>query len=375
VLDAEIQKILDLGVWLELNTRVGRDISLEALRSRHSTLYVAIGAQASRGLDIPGAEGSCVWTGVDYLERVNSGDQLETGKHAIVVGGGNTAIDAARCARRTGSGVTIVYRRSRDEMPAFEYEIADALEEGVKLELLATPVALERRPDGSLESARVQRMQLGAPDSSGRRRPFTVSGSEFSIPATSIIFAVSQFPSMAGMEALARDGNRALAPSIVSSDSGIIAGGDVLSMGIAGEAIVQGRRAAEKLHKQHSGNAKAASADPDHAEISAEQVLFKTKPGCDAVHALRLAGDERTRQGMAEIEQGISEAQFLSEVDRCFSCGSCFGCEQCFMYCTTGCFVREENPGPGNYFTLNLENCHECGKCIEVCPCGFLEVS
>ena len=140
VLDAEIQKILDLGVWLELNTRVGRDISLEALRSRHSTLYVAIGAQASRGLNIPGADGSCVWTGVDYLERVNSGDPLETGKHTLVIGGGNTAIDAARCARRAGSDVTILYRRSRDEMPAFEHEIEDALEEGVKLELLATPV-------------------------------------------------------------------------------------------------------------------------------------------------------------------------------------------------------------------------------------------
>jgi len=374
VLDAEIQKILDLGVWLELNTRVGRDISLEALRSRHSTLYVAIGAQASRGLDIPGADGSFVWTGVDYLERVNSGDPLESGKHAIVIGGGNTAIDAARCARRTGSDVTILYRRSRNEMPAFEHEITDALEEGVKLELLATPVALERRPDGSLKSALVQRMQLGAPDSSGRCRPLPVSDSEFRIPVSSVIFAVSQFPSMDGMEALARDGNGALAPSIISGDSGIIAGGDVLGMGIAGEAIVQGRRAAEKLHEQYSVTAGSVREDPDHAEIFPEQVLFKSKPGCDAVHASRLAGDERTRQGMAEVEQGISEEQFLAEVDRCFSCGSCFGCEQCFMYCTTGCFVREDNPGPGNYFTLNLENCHECGKCIEVCPCGFLEV-
>jgi len=375
VLEAEIQKILDLGVQLALNTRVGRDISLEALRSRHSSLYVAIGAQGSHVLNIPGADGSCVWTGVDYLEQVNRGRPVKTGAHAVVVGGGNTAVDAARCARRTGSEVTILYRRSRNEMPAFAHEISNALEEGVTLELLGIPVALERRADGSLEAVWVQRMQLGDPDSSGRRRPLPVPDAEFTLPATSVIFAVSQFPSLVGLDALTRDGNGTLSRSDVSGDSSVIAGGDAVGMGIAGEAIVQGRRAAEKLHQKFSGQPEAAGKDPDHAGIGYEQVLFETRPGCDAVHAPRLPGAERARLGMAEVEQGITEEQFLAEVERCFSCGSCFGCEQCFMYCTTGCFVREEHPEPGNYFTLNLENCHECGKCIEVCPCGFLEVS
>jgi NADPH-dependent glutamate synthase beta subunit-like oxidoreductase/Pyruvate/2-oxoacid:ferredoxin oxidoreductase delta subunit len=375
VLDAEIQKILDLGVWLELNTRVGRDISLEALRSRHSTLYLAIGAQASRGLDIPGAEGDSVWTGVDYLEQVNRGIKVETGEHAIVTGGGNTAIDAARCARRTGSDVTILYRRSRDEMPAFAHEIDDALEEGVNLELLATPVSVERSSDGSLKAVRVQRMKLGAPDSSGRRRPEPEPGSEFRLPATSVIFAVSQYPELEGMEALTGNGGDLGLMEKDSGDNDVIAGGDILRMGIAGEAIVQGRRAAENVHMQLIGDPEAVVKDPESADVTSERIRFRSKPGTEAVHADRLAGEERTRLGMAEVEQSVSEEQFLAEVDRCFSCGSCFGCEQCFMYCTAGCFIREDDPVPGHYFTLNLENCHECGKCIEVCPCGFLEIS
>ena len=375
VLDAEIQKILDLGVWLELDTRVGTDISLEALRSRHSILYVAIGAQGSSGLDIPGADGPSVWTGVDYLEQVNQGKQLETGGHAIVVGGGNTAIDAARCARRAGSEVTVLYRRSRHEMPAFAHEINDAVEEGVNIELLATPVALERRADGSLKSVCVQRMELGSPDSSGRRRPVPVPGSEFRLPASSVIFAVSQFPKTEGLSGLTCDGKALVAQGIRSGDGGILAGGDVLSMGIAGEAIVQGRRAAEKVHRHFSGEPGSENKDPDHADVNSERIRFKSKPGSEASHAERLGGEQRARLGMVEVEQGISEEQFLAEADRCFSCGACFGCEQCYMYCTTGCFVREDNPEPGRYFTLNLEHCHECGKCIEVCPCGFLEVS
>ena len=131
VLDAEIQKILDLGVELHLNTKVGSDISLEELRERHSSLYLGIGAQKGRGLKIPGADGPCVWTGTDFLERINKGEEIDIGARVVVVGGGNTAIDAARCARRSGSSVTILYRRTRTEMPAIAHEIDDAIEEGV----------------------------------------------------------------------------------------------------------------------------------------------------------------------------------------------------------------------------------------------------
>jgi NADPH-dependent glutamate synthase beta subunit-like oxidoreductase/Pyruvate/2-oxoacid:ferredoxin oxidoreductase delta subunit len=374
VLDAEIQKILDLGVELELKTTVGKDISLETLRSRHSGLYLGIGAQQGLGLPVPGGDGPSVWSGTDYLSRMNNGETIATGLHVVVVGGGNTAIDAARCAKRGGAEVTILYRRSREEMPAIDHEIDDALDEGIDLMLLATPVKIERLADGRLTGVRAQRMQLGEPDSSGRRRPVPIAHSEFSLQADTVIAAISQVPQLTGLESLDHDGNWLIADAKGALDSDVLAGGDALGLGIAGEAIVQGRRAAEQLHAGFRGSGSEREPGPVRPDIDSENVLFATKPQADAVQSAKLPGEQRITMGMAEVEKTIAEEQFLAEVDRCFSCGSCFGCEQCYMYCTSGCFTKVESAGPGMYFTINLDNCKECGKCVEVCPCGFLEV-
>ncbi len=374
VLDAEIQKILDLGVDLKLNTKVGADVSLEELKKRHSSLYLGIGAQEGRGLSIPGASGPSMWTGTDYLAHMNCGERVDTGQRVIVIGGGNTAVDAARCARRNGARVTILYRRSRHEMPAIAHEIEDALEEGIELILLAAPVRVERQADGRMTAVHAQRMRLDEPGPSGRRRPVPISGSEFSLPADSMIAAVSQVPVLEGLEGLDHDGDWLVADSAGSIGEDILVGGDALGLGIAGEAIVQGRRAAEQLHAKSRGLDLSNSRDPDLPDLSVERILFATKPNSEAVQPPQLPGDERIALGMTEVVQTISETEFLAEVERCFSCGSCSGCEQCFMYCTPGCFTRVEEARPGMYFTLNLDQCHECGKCIEVCPCGYLEV-
>lgn len=374
VLEAEIQKIFDLGVELKLNTRVGTDISIEELRSIHSCLYLGIGAGMGRALPIPGGEGPSVFTGTDYLALVNNGESVETGSPVVVVGGGNTAIDAARCARRGGSEVTILYRRSREEMPAIAHEIEDALEEGIELILLATPVAVERDAEGAVTGVVVQRMQLGEPDSSGRRRPLPVSGSEFHLAAETVIAAIAQTPVLDGLESLDHDGDWLITDPHGAVDADVMAGGDAISPGIAGEAIVQGRHAAEALHARLRGLEAVPCSDPVLPVINADHVLLASKSGCSAVHQSKLSGQERIAAGMGEVARTITEEQFLAEVERCFSCGSCYGCEQCYMYCTSGCFTKIEEPGPGIYFSLNLDQCKECGKCIEVCPCGFLEV-
>jgi formate dehydrogenase major subunit len=375
VLDAEIQKIIDLGVEVELNTKVGKDIRLEDLRVRHSSLYLAIGAQKGLGLNIPGADGPSIWTGTDYLSRVNCGETVDTGDKVIVVGGGNTAMDAARCARRNGAEVTVLYRRTREEMPAIAHEIDDLLEEDIELTLLATPTKIERQADGRMTGLQVQRMRLGEPDSTGRRRPVPIPGSEFRLSADAIIAAVSQIPALEGLEALDHDGNWLIADANGAVGDQVLVGGDALGLGIAGEAIVQGRRAAEDLHAQFRGLDPVPASEADRPEIPSESVLFASKPECEAVHTPKLSGEERITLGMTEVAKSITEDQFLAEVERCFSCGLCFGCEQCYMYCTTGCFTRLEESSPGKYFTINLDECHECGKCIEVCPCGFLEVT
>jgi formate dehydrogenase major subunit len=373
VLEAEIARIVDLGVNLQLNTRVGKDIALEELRERHEVLYLGLGAQQGRSLDIPGVEGPSVWTGVDYLNRLNCGETVDLGQRVVVVGGGNSAIDAARSARRMGSEVTIAYRRSQADMPAVAHEVEEAIEEGVGLMLNVTPVRIERTAGGRIECLWLQNMKPGKPDSSGRRSPVPVDGSEFSLPADSIVAAVSQVPSLKGFEALDHHGDWLVSSEYGAIDDQIWTGGDARGLGIAGEAIVQGRRAAERLHVRLRGGEEDVRFDPKVADALAPGVRFETKPAGVAAHSAHPGGEERLALGMREAASTIKESEFLAEVERCFSCGSCFGCEQCFMYCTSGCFTRVEEPRPGMYFSLNLEACRECGKCIEVCPCGFLE--
>jgi formate dehydrogenase major subunit len=343
------------------------------LRSRHSSLYLGIGAQEGRDLGIPGADGPGVFSGTEYLGRVNRSEPTGIGQTVIVVGGGNTAIDSARCARREGAKVTILYRRTRQEMPAVEHEVDDALAEGVELIELAAPLAIVRDGANRPRAVEAQRMQLGDPDASGRRSPKPVEGSQFTLEADTLITAISQVPVLEGLEALDHDGDWLVADTAGAVGGAVMAGGDALGLGIAGNAIVQGRRAAESLHRRLSGQAEDGAA-PARAGIGPDQVRFESKATSEPVHKPELPARERVQMGMAEVSGNITERQFLAETERCFSCGSCFGCEQCYMYCTKGCFTRLEEPQPGMYFALNLDECQECGKCVEVCPCGFLEV-
>jgi Pyruvate/2-oxoacid:ferredoxin oxidoreductase delta subunit len=264
-------------------------------------------------------------------------------------------------------------------MPAIEEEVEDALEEGIDLVLLAAPVRMERLPSGKLVEVVACRMELGEPDESGRRRPVPIPDSEYAIRADSVIAAVSQAPVLEGFEALDRDGSWLLTDASGSAGDGLLAGGDALGLGIAGDAIVQGRRAAEELHARLRGlspaQVKADRRMDGRPPIAADGVMLDYKPETPAVHPPKLAGPERVAMGAVEVAGTITEAEFLAEASRCFSCGSCFGCEQCSMFCTPGCFTKLEEVGPGVYFTLTLDQCEECGKCVEVCPCGFLEVS
>jgi NADPH-dependent glutamate synthase beta subunit-like oxidoreductase/Pyruvate/2-oxoacid:ferredoxin oxidoreductase delta subunit len=374
VLDSEIGRILEVGVELRLGTAVGADVTLAELRDRHAALYLGIGAQMGRGLDLPGEDGPGVLTGTDYLNRVNCGEAVELGQAVVVVGGGNTAVDAARTARRTGADVTILYRRSRDEMPAVPAEVDEALSEGIAIEYLAAPVSLERR-HGELKSVVARRMRLGEPDSSGRRRPVPISGSEFELVLDSMIAAVSQKPEWEGLEGLDPEAGWLVTDEGGEVADGVWAGGDVKGLGIAGMAIVQGRRAAEALHARLRGLPPMPSADGDRPPIGPEEIVFSFHQERAPAAPARLTPEEGLATPDAEVSDGITEAQFLEEASRCFSCGSCFGCQQCSMYCTPQCFTKLEEVRPGVYFTLSLDSCEECGKCAEVCPCGFLAVT
>jgi len=372
VLDAEIQRILDMGVDLQLGCVVGRDVSLDDLRQRHDALYLGIGAQKGRRLGIPGEDGSGVWSGTDYLDRVNSGENIDLGGSVVVVGGGNTAIDAARTARRTGADVRILYRRSRDEMPAFAPEVEDALQEGVDIDFLAAPVRLERE-GRRLISLIAQRMELGEPDASGRRRPVPLTDSEFGLRVDAVVSAVSQEPVWEGLDSLALDRGWLITDEAGAVDDVVWAGGDVLGLGIAGDAIVHGRTAAEAIDHRLQGMP-VDLPDP-RPVVGSDRIVFDYHDKTPPALPMHLGPAARLTDPMAEVTLGITEEQVVEEASRCFSCGDCFGCQQCWMFCTPGCFTRVEEAGRGVYFTISLDACESCGKCIEVCPCGFLDVN
>jgi len=370
VVEAEVQRILDLGVELRLDTRVGRDVSLADLRACHSVLFLGIGAQAAKGLGIPGDEGPGVWCGTEFLDALNAGEPVDVGRRVIVVGGGNTAVDAARSARRLGAEVTLLYRRTRQEMPASEEEVDDAIEEGVRLVILSAPVEIERDGDG-MRAVTVQQMTLGAPDASGRRAPVPVAGAISTLDADTVIAAVSQEPDWAGLEDVRPDGVWLHPGEDGGVAGGVWAGGDALGLGIVGLAISQGRHAAEEVHANLRG-LPAAPAAPVRPAIAPSAVRTDYYPEKPPVSRPRRPSEECADDLDVEVAQTLDEDAFLEEASRCFSCGLCFGCQQCWMYCNPGGITRLDEVRPGMYFALLLDRCEGCGKCLEVCPCGFL---
>lgn len=369
VLQAEIDRILALGVDFRPNVAVGTELAVDELRKRHELLFLGIGAGRAARLGVPGEDGPGVFGGIDFLDAANRGEPLGELDEVVVVGGGNTAIDAARTARRHGARVTLLYRRTREEMPAVADEVDAALAEGVTIEFLAAPTAIRR--EQNLPCAVVaQRMSLGEPDASGRRRPIPVEGAAFEVPARVVIGAVSQTLIWDGLEALGSIGTSLRPGEDGVLGEGVWAGGDALEPGIAGVAIAQGRKAAEAVHAMLTNAKRPAAQAP--TRIAASEVRQDYYAARTPVRIAERPVAERIAQAELEVRETISEAAFLEEVERCFSCGQCHGCQHCFMYCNKGNFVRMEQPRPGAYFALSLECCMGCGKCIELCPTGFL---
>ncbi len=371
VLSAEIQRIVDLGAEIQLNATVGESVSVDQIRSQHDVLFLGIGAQLSRRLGVPGEDGEGYWTGTDYLRWLNRGQTPDLGKRVAVIGGGNTAIDSARAARRSGADVTILYRRTRNEMPAIESEIEEAVAEDIRFEFLVAPLQIERN-GAAIRSVVVQRMELGPPDASGRRSPRPIEGSEVELPFDSVIVAISQEPDWHRLEHLNATRGRLETTQSGRVANDLWAGGDTLGSGIAGLAIAQGRKAAIDVHARLRG---LPPPEPDgNPTISADRVKPAYYRQQDPLTVPRRAVDTWLSEPDREIHETISERAFLEETSRCLSCGQCFGCEHCWTYCNPGAFSRLEEVQPGAYFSLSIEMCEACRKCVEVCPCGFLSV-
>jgi NADPH-dependent glutamate synthase beta subunit-like oxidoreductase/Pyruvate/2-oxoacid:ferredoxin oxidoreductase delta subunit len=374
VLDAEIKKILDLGVQLKLNTKVGKDVSFDELRKSNSVVFMGIGAHAGKKLGVPGEDAANVMTGAEFLHKVNSGEKVEIGDKVIVIGGGNSAIDAARVAVRLGADVTLSYRRTRAEMPAIEHEIHSAEEEGVKFEYLTAPVEVVVK-DGKAAGLKLQRMELGEPDASGRRRPVPVVGSEFVVDATFVCPSISQEPEFDGLDTLKNEKGWISADAGgKTSEEGVFAAGDVTNqLGLVTEAIGLGRKAAEAIDDFIQKKEKPEEAPL--AVIRYQNMYRDFFPKKERTSTKYLSAAEVKGSMTKEPMIPLSDPEFKEEVSRCMSCGLCFDCDNCWMYCSDGAVQKKSKDLPrGTHYEFILEKCQGCKKCAEACPCGYIDM-
>ena len=301
-LDAEIDAIRLLGAQFRMGQRWGEHFTLAALREQHNAVFVAIGAQRAQGLRCDGEERALA--GIEFLERVANGNPCQLGDDVVVVGGGNTAMDCARSAVRLGArNVRVLYRRGRQEMPCLMEEVEAAEAEGVRVDLLVAPVRLGRN------GLTCQRMTLGDPDASGRRRPVALDGSEFTIECSTVIAAIGQsvdlsLPEQEGL-AVTAWGIAADERTFATNLPGVFAGGDgVLGADLAVRAVAAGRMAAAAIHQYLSGQ--PVTGEPAMTAIA-------MRPVDDAERAAIFRDIERRMRSFDEDP--------VSEARRCLTCG------------------------------------------------------
>jgi heterodisulfide reductase subunit A-like polyferredoxin len=356
VLNREIDEILKLGVDLKLDHPI-QDIN-KLFEEGFAAVFLAIGAHEPQKLRIPGEDVTKgVFHGVPFLRAVALGERAYLGDRVVVVGGGNTAIDSARTALRLGSqNVTIIYRRTRAEMPANEWEIDEALEEGIQLEILTQPVAVVAG-NGQISAVRCVRMRLGEPDASGRRRPIPVEDSEFDIPCDGLVAAIAQAPEISfldpdhGLE-ITRQGTFKVNPQTLETNRpGIFAGGDAAAgPGALIEAIAAGRRGALSIDRYLRGVPLLTprellplpTTELTEAEIAGMiahgQVDIRPRVEAPKSPVSERVGDFR------EVELCLTEEQALIEAQRCLKCGLCSECYQCVLACKAHAIDHHQAP-------------------------------
>ena len=389
ILDKEIAAITRLCQEIRLGVSLGRDSTIESLKKEgFEAVFLALGAQASQKLGVEGENLPGVLSGIGFLRDVALGKALDIGQRVAVIGGGNTAMDAARTALRLkATEVTIVYRRSREEMPASDEEIEQAEEEGVRFQFLAAPVKANAA-DGRVNSLECIRRALGPPDSSGRRRPEPIAGSEFTMNVDTVIAAIGQTLDSSGLAQdntfkLDRRGYIGVKETTMETTlDGVFAGGDCTSgPATVIEAIAAGRRAAISINQFINGEKVAPSQKPyvctkgELAEIDPKDYEFKPRIPRGKVVPLH---PEIRKTRFDEIEPGFTEEMARAETERCLACG-CLDVFECQLrdYATEYSvndkkyagrrrhLPVKENEHP--YIVNDPNKCILCGRCVRIC--------
>ncbi len=372
ILDAEINRILDMGVELKLNTMVGKDIPYSDLQKEYKAIFVGLGAHKGLKLRVEGEDAENVFTGTDFLHRVNEGEKVDVGDKVVVIGGGDTAIDAARVALRLGAKATILYRRTKAEMPAIDEEIEGALDENVTIEFLAAPIEIYSS-NGKATGMKCQRMELGEPDDSGRRRPVPIDGDTFDLDFSTLIAAISQAPDFTGVEDLieGRDWIK-VDDKFKTKIDGMYSGGDNINLDIAITAIFHGRRAAAAIHESITGEAIPADYGQDMSVIDSKLMYLTYYEQKQRVELNHMPVAERFKDLNLEISGTLAQEDAIGEAKRCMSCGQCFDCGSCWSYCQDNAIIKPLVKGEP--YKFKMEFCNGCKKCAEYCPCGYIEM-
>jgi len=400
VLSREIARIEAMGVTIRCGAKVGSDIPFSDLE-RFDATFLATGVHRSRALGVEGEGVEGIRPGLAFLREVNAGARPALGRRVVVVGGGNTAIDCARTARRLGADPLILYRRSRAEMPASDEEIAEAQREGIGLTLLAAPVAV-RSSDGRLEGLECVRMRLGEPDASGRRRPEPIEGSRFFIPADTVLTAIGESPDFEGLPGeLMGDGSAVPVDALGgSARPGLYAGGDIVEQPhTVAHAIGSGKRAAIGIDRYFRTRAgEPVEGDPESARFGETGNISMTRWRGDDPVARHGASDEvvpfermnvnhfrhvlrnedrhlsaaRSVTVFAEVNEGLGRDTAHLEALRCLNCGVCNGCELCLIFCPDAAITRHPS---GNGFIIDYDYCKGCGLCSAECPRGAMDMT
>ena len=340
LLNAEIERMRAVGIEILLDTPVGRSITFDNLRKSFAAVFIAIGAHVERKLGVPGENLIGVTGGVEFLRRVNLEKPVIPGRQVLVIGGGNSALDAARTVLRCGAtDVTIVYRRTRAEMPADWREIEDAEHEGIKLMFLAAPKSFQAGPDGRVAGLECLTMKLGKPDTSGRPAPEPIPGSEFVLPCDTAIVSIGQSPDVAALgERLGLETTRwgtlhADPLTLATGLPGVFAGGDcVTGPDVVVNAKLAGKKAARSIDRWLNRQDLRLGREWEgpyrvEYEVDTTGVLMQRQ-----IHMQAL--DPATRgKTFAEVHVGYTKEEAVAEAKRCLACGICCDCHLCASAC------------------------------------------
>ena len=392
VLDREISNIEALGVEIRTGILFSEDLKLDGLKD-YQAIFIATGAHRGRGLLIPGEKEKGVVSGLDLLRKINLSKKVKLGDKVAIIGGGNTAIDVARSIIRMGKKATILYRRSKEEMPAFEEEMMEAIEEGVKIRYLVNPIRIQQKE--CLKRLECLRMELGEKDESGRRRPVPIPHSNFFIEADSVIIAAGEEIEISflpkGMERregivlTQRDGSTGI--------KGIFAGGDLTSnQRTVAHAIGSGKKAAlaidcylkgmdseEAIRQILIGEGPSLSIfrhlHPGERMINPHVVTFEElnmdyfEPSKRYTESKGLV--KKRIKGFEEVTSTFTEGIALEEAERCFSCGTCNECENCYVFCPDASIIKTKQILSHQ---VDYDFCKGCGICFSECPRGVISL-